>query len=98
MNGLVEATRTLVWDLEDLDDPLLLTEYYSDTQATDHNLYVRGNRLYMTNNRAGLRVLDISDPETRSRSATSTPPRGATTRRASTERGASTRTSRAARS
>ncbi len=63
VNGLVEATRTLVWDLEDLDDPLLLTEYYSDTQATDHNLYVRGNRLYMTNNRAGLRVLDISDPE-----------------------------------
>ena len=63
VNGLVEATRTLVWDLEDLDDPLLLTEYYSDTQATDHNLYIRGNRLYMTNNRAGLRVLDITDPE-----------------------------------
>ena len=63
VNGLVEATRTLVWDLEDLDDPILLTEYYSDTQATDHNLYIRGNRLYMTNNRAGLRVLDISDPE-----------------------------------
>ena len=63
VNGLVEATRTLVWDLEDLDDPLLLTEYYSDTQATDHNLYIRGTRLYMTNNRAGLRVLDISDPE-----------------------------------
>ena len=63
VNGLVEATRTLVWDLEDLDDPLLLTEYYSDTQATDHNLYIRGNRLYMTNNRAGLRVLDITEPE-----------------------------------
>ena len=63
VNGLVEATRTLIWDLEDLDDPLLLTEYFSPTQATDHNLYIRGNRLYMTNNRAGLRVLDISDPE-----------------------------------
>ena len=63
VSGLVEATRTLVWDLQDLDDPLLLTEYFSDTQATDHNLYIRGDRLYMTNNRAGLRVLDISDPE-----------------------------------
>ncbi len=63
VSGLVEATRTLVWDLQDLDDPILITEYYSDTQATDHNLYIRGNRLYMTNNRAGLRVLDISDPE-----------------------------------
>ena len=62
VSGLVEATRTLVWDLEDLDDPLLLTEYFSPTQATDHNLYIRGDRLYMTNNRAGLRVLDISDP------------------------------------
>lgn len=63
VNGLVDATRTLIWDLEDLDDPVLLTEYFSPTKATDHNLYIRGNRLYMTNNRAGLRVLDITDPE-----------------------------------
>ena len=63
LNGLVEATRTLIWDLEDLDDPILLREYFSPTKVTDHNLYVHGNRLYMSNNRAGLRVLDISDPE-----------------------------------
>ena len=63
VNGLVEATRTLIWDLEDLDDPILLREYFSPTKVTDHNLYVRGDRLYMSNNRAGLRVLDISDPE-----------------------------------
>ncbi|MCY4400709.1 MAG: choice-of-anchor B family protein [Gemmatimonadetes bacterium] len=63
VGGLVDATRTLIWDLQDLDDPLLLTEYMNPTKATDHNLYVRGDRLYMSNNRAGLRVLDISDPE-----------------------------------
>jgi len=63
VSGQVDATRTLVWDLRDLDDPLLVREYYSDTKVTDHNLYVRGDRLYMSNNRAGLRVLDISDPE-----------------------------------
>ncbi len=63
VNGSVEQTRTLVWDLRDLDDPLLVREYYSPTKVTDHNLYVRGDRLYMSNNRAGLRVLDISDPE-----------------------------------
>ncbi len=63
VGGLVDATRTLIWDLEDLDDPLLLSEYMNPTNATDHNLYVRGDRLYMSNNRAGLRVLDISDPE-----------------------------------
>ncbi len=63
VGGLVDATRTLIWDLEDLDDPLLLSEYMNPTNATDHNLYVHGDRLYMSNNRAGLRVLDISDPE-----------------------------------
>ena len=63
VSGQVDATRTLVWDLRDLDDPLLVREYYSATKVTDHNLYVRGDRLYMSNNRAGLRVLDISDPE-----------------------------------
>ena len=63
VNGSVEQTRTLVWDLRDLDDPLLVREYYSPTKVTDHNLYIRGDRLYMSNNRAGLRVLDISDPE-----------------------------------
>ncbi len=63
VGGLVEATRTLIWDLEDLDDPILLSEYMNPTHATDHNLYVHGDRLYMSNNRAGLRVLDISDPE-----------------------------------
>lgn len=63
VSGLVEATRTLVWDLEDLDDPTLLKEYYSDTRVTDHNLYVSGTKMYMSNNRAGLRVIDVSDPE-----------------------------------
>ena len=63
VSGLVEATRTLIWDLSDLDDPVMLKEYFSPTKVTDHNLYVKGDRLYMSNNRAGLRVLDIGDPE-----------------------------------
>ena len=63
VSGLVEATRTLIWDLADLDDPVMIREYFSPTKVTDHNLYVKGDRLYMSNNRAGLRVLDISDPE-----------------------------------
>ena len=63
VGGLVEQTRTLVWDLADLDDPTLVQEYYSDTKVTDHNLYVSGTKMYMSNNRAGLRVIDVSDPE-----------------------------------
>jgi choice-of-anchor B domain-containing protein len=51
-----------VWDDGDLDDPVLLTEYFATFNATDHNLYVRGDLMYQTNNSAGLRVLDVSDP------------------------------------
>ena len=54
-------TRTLVWDFTDLDDPLLLTEYFAETTNTDHNQYVVGNRVYQANYSGGLRVLDITD-------------------------------------
>jgi choice-of-anchor B domain-containing protein len=61
--GLVEGTRTLIFDLADLDDPLLVGEHISTTTETDHNLYVKGNLMYQSNTGAGLRILDISDPE-----------------------------------
>jgi len=56
-------TRTLVWDISDLDDPQLAKEFFGTHESTDHNMYVLGNLLYQSNNRAGMRVLDISDPE-----------------------------------
>ncbi|GIV59356.1 MAG: hypothetical protein KatS3mg043_0445 [Rhodothermaceae bacterium] len=62
LNGNVDRTRTLVWDLADLDDPVLVKEYFGPTSATDHNLYVRGHLMYQTNNASGLRILDVSDP------------------------------------
>ncbi|MFQ5571204.1 MAG: choice-of-anchor B family protein [Rhodothermales bacterium] len=54
-------TRTLIWDFSDLDNPVLLTEYFADTQSTDHNLYIRGDLLFETNYTSGLRILDITD-------------------------------------
>ena len=63
LTGLAERTRTLVWDVAELDDPVLVTEHFGSTTATDHNLYVKGDRMYQANYQAGLRVLDISDPE-----------------------------------
>ena len=60
--GLVEGTRTLIWDLEDLDDPQLVNEYIAETTDTDHNLYIKGNLMYQSNYGAGLRILDITDP------------------------------------
>ena len=61
--GKAERTRTLVWDVSDLDDPVMVKEYFGPTSATDHNLYVRDNLMYQTNNASGLRVLDITVPE-----------------------------------
>ncbi|MDH3222678.1 MAG: choice-of-anchor B family protein [Gemmatimonadota bacterium] len=63
LGGGVENTRTLVWDVKDLDDPILVTEYFSDNRSSDHNLYIRDNLMYQSNYVSGLRILDISDRE-----------------------------------
>ena len=60
--GLVEGTRTLVWDVADLDEPILVKEYIAQTPDTDHNLYIVGDLMYQSNYGAGLRILDISNP------------------------------------
>lgn len=60
--GLTERTRTMIWDMTDLDDPQMIGEFFGPTNATDHNLYVDGNLMYQTNNASGLRIVDISDP------------------------------------
>ena len=57
----VDGTRTLVWDVEDLDDPQLVTEYFSENKSSDHNLYIRGNLMYQSNYLSGLHIFDISD-------------------------------------
>ena len=61
--GNVTNTRTLIWDVSDLDDPVLVKEHMSENRSSDHNLYIRGNRMYQSNYVSGLRVLDISDVE-----------------------------------
>jgi choice-of-anchor B domain-containing protein len=60
--GTVAGTRTLVWDVTDLDDPILAREHISTNRASDHNLYVRGNLMFQSNYMSGLRVLDVSNP------------------------------------
>ncbi|WP_299208034.1 choice-of-anchor B family protein [uncultured Dokdonia sp.] len=54
-------TRTIVFDLEDLDNPQLHLEYEGTNSSTDHNGYVVGNLYYLASYRAGMRVIDISD-------------------------------------
>ncbi len=58
-NGLASATRTLVWDIEDLDDPILAHEYLGPTRSIDHNLYIRGDNMYQSNYTAGFFIVDV---------------------------------------
>ena len=61
LQGKTDGTRTLIWDVQDLDDPVLLGTYVSANKASDHNLYIVGNIMYQSNYVSGLRVFDISD-------------------------------------
>ena len=61
IQGLVDGTRTLIWDVSDLDNPVLAGQYISKNKATDHNLWLVGNTMYQSNYVSGLRVLDITD-------------------------------------
>ena len=63
LRGAVSSTRTLVWDIQDLDDPILAAEHFADRQTIDHNMYVVGNLLFQSQYKDGLRIMDISDPE-----------------------------------
>lgn len=61
-NGLVAGTRTLVWDVVDLDDPILVAQFFGPNNAIDHNHYIRGNRMFASTYQFGLRVIDVSTP------------------------------------
>jgi len=63
VQGLAQNTRTLIFDVMDLDEPQLLKEHFTENTSSDHNLYIRGNLMYQSNYNSGLRVFDISDVE-----------------------------------
>ncbi len=54
-------TRTLIWDVTDLDDPQFFAEYQGETTSSDHNLYIVGRHVFESNYSSGLRILDITD-------------------------------------
>ncbi len=54
-------TRTIVFDVSDLDNPQFAFEFFGNTPAIDHNGYVVGDTFYMANYNAGMRAYDISD-------------------------------------
>ncbi len=56
----ITNTRTYIWDVSDLDNPVNIGFHDSTAGAIDHNQYVKGSHVYQANYRAGLRILDIS--------------------------------------
>ncbi|CAK5279130.1 unnamed protein product [Mycena citricolor] len=55
-----QRTTTYIWDITDLERPVLTGHYKSPAVAIDHNLYVRNGLAYETNYNSGLRVVDVS--------------------------------------
>lgn len=56
-------TRTLVFDMSDLDNLALHHTYDGVTAAIDHNGYVKGDAFFISNYTAGFREIDISGIE-----------------------------------
>lgn len=54
-------TRTLIFDLQDLDNPAQHQEYFGPTAAIDHNGYFNNNQFYLSNYTAGIKILDVSN-------------------------------------
>jgi choice-of-anchor B domain-containing protein len=54
-------TRTHVFDVSDLDNPVYVFAYEAATNAIDHNMYVVGDKLFQANYTTGLRILEFND-------------------------------------
>ena len=61
VNPFTAQTMTYVGDVQDLENPVFLTSFTSGVCAIDHNLTVKGQRVYEANYTSGLRVFDFSD-------------------------------------
>ena len=59
--GNFQNTVTRIWDVRDLDDPLLVEEVEHETTAIGHNAYTEGRYAFAANYTAGLRVFDITN-------------------------------------
>jgi len=58
---LPDTARTYFFDVQDLNNPNFVGFFDSPAASIDHNLFVKGDRVYQANYTAGVRVLDISN-------------------------------------
>jgi choice-of-anchor B domain-containing protein len=59
--NLGRGTKTYIWDVRDLENPVFMGHYTHQSFSIDHNLYVKGNYAFETNYNSGLQILDVSD-------------------------------------
>jgi choice-of-anchor B domain-containing protein len=53
-------TKTLFFNVENLEAPFITSTYTGPTKAIDHNQYVHKNHIYQATYQAGLRILDLT--------------------------------------
>lgn len=62
LRGVDAYQTTLIFDITDLDNPVLANTYRSDLRTIDHNNYIIDSLMFQSNYSTGLRVLNIADP------------------------------------
>jgi choice-of-anchor B domain-containing protein len=60
-NGTFNFTRTVILDVQDLDNVEFVGNHLGPTGASDHNQYTRGRYIFQGNYKAGLRILDAQN-------------------------------------
>ena len=52
-----------IFDIQDLDNISMVAEYIVDPESVVHNAYIDGNLLYVAHYTEGVRIVDLSNPE-----------------------------------
>lgn len=56
-------TKTRIFDVSDLDNPVQRPDFLAQLGVNDHNQYIVGEFTFQANYRGGLRILHIDDPQ-----------------------------------
>ncbi len=52
---------TYIWDVRNVNSPKLIGTHHAKVRSIDHNQYIKGDRVYQANYRAGLHILDAAN-------------------------------------
>ena len=63
-NNFGILTRTLVWDISDIANPVLVNTFTTGLPTIDHNLYVFGGFIFESDYTSGVRIFDANDNAT----------------------------------